>query len=428
MEERENKRMKLEINKRRSPVLPYDIIFQILLRVLPNASLLQLRRVSREFDAVITDTTFARLRPPTPKSVLIQVGRLWEKENEPIKLLLATKQQGNILLEKISIENPTKERDMPQLICACDGLLCFLSPDCLEKYKSCPSYYCILTVCSHVTEKVASRFHVYNSLTEEWITTPRLEQRPACGVCGFYRHVPTGEYRILLHAENGFHIHALGSDFWRIVSHLPTWYSQLKFERYDWCHRRPPVLMHGKLHFSCNFLSGGLGEEVKICEPGILVFCTDVEEFRFIKKPPEPNMGYPDKEALYPFETEHGLGYPTVNGDRMIAIWVLKDYEKELWVKQYTIYSEGMIGHNIHFGKSSLIFSEDGEVWACHGDTFEEKEGEKEGKVILYDQRSSTCKETFYYYPISYKARETLSCFSACYWGSLSSINAFKLK
>uniref|UniRef100_J3LVW6 F-box domain-containing protein n=1 Tax=Oryza brachyantha TaxID=4533 RepID=J3LVW6_ORYBR len=128
---------------------------------------------------------------------------------------------------------------------------------------------------------------------------------------GLYQHRPTGEYRILVVRRTmstfdniSYHVYTLGSgDMPRCIG----WW--------QWVAGCPPVLFNGSLHWFET-----LGDK-------ILVFDTTAESFRWMRA---PNI-----RCKFLFETDGTLGI--FGGAAVVDIWVLQDYEREVWSHKYRV-------------------------------------------------------------------------------------------
>ncbi|KAL6600585.1 hypothetical protein ACP70R_045385 [Stipagrostis hirtigluma subsp. patula] len=164
-------------------------------------------------------------------------------------------------------------------------------------------------------------FSVLNPVTGQKASLPVI-----CGfsLLGFYRHRPSGEYRLLLHrdmellhedlipgARHCYYVFAFGGDLPRCIG----WPAMPP------CHSTP-VLVHGCLHWNpVKKQNGGM----------IAVFDTTAESFRRMRAP----------NVLNPclFEMDGTLGMYTCNDGelRRVDIWVLQDYEREAWEFRYQV-------------------------------------------------------------------------------------------
>ncbi|KAL6594356.1 hypothetical protein ACP70R_048549 [Stipagrostis hirtigluma subsp. patula] len=151
---------------------------------------------------------------------------------------------------------------------------------------------------------------------------------------GFYRHRPTGEYRLLLYrrrklifedlipgALDSFYVFALGCDLPRCIgsSAMPP------------C-RGTPVLVRGCLHWNpVQHQNGSCGV--------MTVFDTASESFRSIQASIVPNSEHLIELETCLFEVDGMLGMfnRSDGGLHRVDIWVLQDYEREVWELKYRV-------------------------------------------------------------------------------------------
>uniref|UniRef100_A0ACD5XFQ0 Uncharacterized protein n=1 Tax=Avena sativa TaxID=4498 RepID=A0ACD5XFQ0_AVESA len=149
-------------------------------------------------------------------------------------------------------------------------------------------------------------------------------------ILGMYLHRPTGEYRLLLHrrspqrsvidfllcrGEIECYVFALGSDEPPRRIQWPDAASGLWF--------RTPALARDSLHW---FPEQDQGESRPV-----IVFDTTAESFRQMRAPVVPTKSYI-------FEMDGTLGIYSCNNDmKAVYIWVLQNYEGEVWECKYQI-------------------------------------------------------------------------------------------
>uniref|UniRef100_A0A0E0DB42 F-box domain-containing protein n=1 Tax=Oryza meridionalis TaxID=40149 RepID=A0A0E0DB42_9ORYZ len=138
---------------------------------------------------------------------------------------------------------------------------------------------------------------------------------------GLYRHHPIGEYRLLLYriescllrsGSNACYVYTLGS------GDLPRCIGWPEAEA-----NGASVLLHGSLHW------------YKRTEDRILAFNTTAESFRWMRSP----FGKAVWRAFHGlFEINCMLGmYCCDDGATDVDIWVLEDYEREVWSLKYRV-------------------------------------------------------------------------------------------
>uniref|UniRef100_A0ACD5XGJ2 Uncharacterized protein n=1 Tax=Avena sativa TaxID=4498 RepID=A0ACD5XGJ2_AVESA len=171
-------------------------------------------------------------------------------------------------------------------------------------------------------------FFVCNPATHEHALLGRARD---LDIMGMYPHRPTGEYRLLLHrrtqrrwmaadllpeGEIGCYIFTLGSDQPPRYIGWPEIYPS---------YFNPLVLVRDNLHWDPSLFQD---------EGKPIVFDTQAEMFREMRAPITPSNSYI-------FETHGTLGiYNRVKRDgktEIVDIWVLQDYECEVWDFKYRI-------------------------------------------------------------------------------------------
>ncbi|KAF7039908.1 hypothetical protein CFC21_049851 [Triticum aestivum] len=180
------------------------------------------------------------------------------------------------------------------------------------------------------------RLAVYNPATREHASLGRLPSD--FRILGMYPHRPTGEYRLLLtnlrgpEGQIGCHVLTLGSD-------QPPRYI-------GWLEMVKPLLFEISALFR-----DSLHWFLQKYRKHVLVFDTTTESFRHMRAPLV--LGDSDPGL---FEMDGTLGINCHN-DAMgiITIWVLQDYESEVWDIKYRI--------KLPVGEIREKFGDDGESW-----------------------------------------------------------------
>ncbi|KAF7097735.1 hypothetical protein CFC21_099525 [Triticum aestivum] len=192
-----------------------------------------------------------------------------------------------------------------KLMGACDGLLILSSG----------SYFWI---CNPATRKCAP------------LPQPRVQSSSPWGsdfyIAGFYRHQPSGEYRVLWFSyvcHRGY-VLTVGSDKPRSISRpsvssrLPRYSCQ---DAFDSCYSSQ--LNHrGNLHWLT-----GIYMETPV---GIMVFDTVTETFRWMRSPDQLGC------RLSLLEMDDKLASCS-SSNATIEIWVMQDYDAEDWALKYRI-------------------------------------------------------------------------------------------
>ncbi|XBI12414.1 hypothetical protein VPH35_139291 [Triticum aestivum] len=164
-----------------------------------------------------------------------------------------------------------------------------------------------------------SDFWICNPATRKCapLPQPRVPSPSSGGsddyVAGFYRHHPSGKYRVLWFSNGSYrgYILTVGSDKPRIISwpsvssRLPKCRGDMAFD--SCCSSQ--VNHRGSLHWLT-----GMETETSV---DIMVFDTVTETFRWMRSSGQ-------------------LGYQVTN-DASIEIWMMQDYEAEAWALKYRI-------------------------------------------------------------------------------------------
>ncbi|XBI31899.1 hypothetical protein VPH35_055418 [Triticum aestivum] len=190
---------------------------------------------------------------------------------------------------------------------SCDGLLVLST-----YYKGiCGSH---ISICNPTTRELAS------------VVGPPWD----FDTLGIYPHRPTGEYRLLLHQASrkdspkdqiGCFVLPLGPD----QSPRYIGWPETKAELLD-----EPVHVRDGLHWYPNPVYHRRGSTQRESKP-IIVFDTIAESFRQMHSPIVPTQGYI-------FEKGGMLGIYCHDDDKnTVGIWVLQNYESEVWDLKYQI-------------------------------------------------------------------------------------------
>uniref|UniRef100_A0ACD5WLU1 Uncharacterized protein n=1 Tax=Avena sativa TaxID=4498 RepID=A0ACD5WLU1_AVESA len=161
------------------------------------------------------------------------------------------------------------------------------------------------------------RVSICNPATRQIGHLPQLKGYVALGL---YRHRSTGEYRLLLRwAFNRRAMYIFALDHHQVPPRRVECPPEaLRYQLSS----SAPVMLHGNLHWAWYTVSLPRQSESK----NILVFDTTAESFR--------QMCSPDV-AIYRadlFEMDGNLGmYTWDNGMRVVRIWVMQDYENQVW-------------------------------------------------------------------------------------------------
>ncbi|KAM3310146.1 hypothetical protein ACQJBY_031061 [Aegilops geniculata] len=188
-----------------------------------------------------------------------------------------------------------------------------------------------------------SRFYICNPLIRMHAVLPQPQVGKAGNnVIGFYRHHPTGEYRVLWVSRShifSLYVLTVGSaeprhvtvriptTSRRCVGHASVEHMLLNGLNYL-PHCPPPIDHHGSLHwcpYSTNEITGDRRD--------IIVFDTKVESFRWMHGPAQP---YSNRRLFKMKETLAFWGSSTPRFTAM-DVWVMLDYDAEIWSFKYRI-------------------------------------------------------------------------------------------
>ncbi|VAI91473.1 unnamed protein product [Triticum turgidum subsp. durum] len=176
----------------------------------------------------------------------------------------------------------------------------------------------------------ASHFWICNPATRRCAPLPQPQVPSAGGsriyIAGFYRHHPSGEYRVLWfsHGHERGYILSAGSDKPRMIRR-PSVSSRLSKCRregpFDSCYSSQ-VNHRGSLHWLT-----GIDMETPM---DIMVFDTVTEKFRWMC-----SSGQLGRQVSL-WEMDDKLASCSTN-DASIEIWMMQDYEAEAWALKYRI-------------------------------------------------------------------------------------------
>ncbi|XBI13415.1 hypothetical protein VPH35_140149 [Triticum aestivum] len=183
-------------------------------------------------------------------------------------------------------------------------------------------------------------FFICNPVTRKYVILPQ-PQGQFNFVIGFYRHHPTGEYRVLWFSlshdssKSSVYVLTVGSDKpRRIIVKIPTVSSpsvenRLMNEVHFSSGFSPPVHHRGSLHWwlsGSSDITGGCADTI--------VFDTEAESFRWMRSPGQhcPNsMLFDMKGTLAFWAGSTPASFSTMD------VWVMQDYEAQIWAFKYRI-------------------------------------------------------------------------------------------
>lgn len=183
------------------------------------------------------------------------------------------------------------------------------------------------------------RFCICNPVIGEHVLLPLADGLQNHNyVVGFYRHHPTGEYRVLWvpwsPSKVSLYVLTVGSKEPRqITVTMPTVLSpseehKLLNQLRSWSYHVPPVHHCGSLHWcpygATNILGGS---------KDIIVFDTEAESFRCMRSPAQ---SYANRKLFY-MEGTLALWGSSTRIFTTMEVWVMQDYEAEIWAFKYRI-------------------------------------------------------------------------------------------
>uniref|UniRef100_A0ACD5ZCV3 Uncharacterized protein n=1 Tax=Avena sativa TaxID=4498 RepID=A0ACD5ZCV3_AVESA len=192
------------------------------------------------------------------------------------------------------------------------------------------------------------RFYIFNPVTRKHalLCQPQGEDVYTNPI-GFYRHCPTGEYRMLWVpcptnrcseplSKSHLYVVTVGADEPRRVKvRMPTVsppsveQKLLKWLRYSSLDYMPPAHHRGCLHwcpYRASEITGGSGD--------IIVFDTEAESFRWMHSPAQLCF---DSRKLFNMKGMLAFWAGSGAGFTIMDVWVMQDYEAEIWAFQYRI-------------------------------------------------------------------------------------------
>ncbi|KAM0870879.1 hypothetical protein ACQ4PT_039732 [Festuca glaucescens] len=180
-------------------------------------------------------------------------------------------------------------------------------------------------------------FFVCNPATRQGALLP-IPYNGFLHIAGFYKHAASGEYRVLYHQlrynrveglQRKYYVLTLGSQDARNIE-LRTSSAAVGVglaRRLAGSYNRPPVLLHGSLHWPPQQSQNG----------NILVFDPAAESFRCIAPPPVALLQRKDHDTRL-FELEGTLAMFCWQQDARISdLWFLEDYEEANWVCKHRV-------------------------------------------------------------------------------------------
>ncbi|CAN6336661.1 unnamed protein product [Urochloa humidicola] len=280
-----------------------DALLEILVR-LPSESVLRCRAVCKSWRRIATADSFLAAHAARSPRELLTLTESWTLSAVPLSPGLDVADDGarhRYLCGTSLYDAGGNWMDCLRVLGSLDGLL--------------------------VLQQREGLYVVCNPTTRQWTNLPVLAPRPSRG--GFYRHGPSGEYRLLCHAEE--HGSSEWKDYYYTLSAgaaLPRRLAPAPADR-DGRWRigyETPVAHRGILYW--------LGLHPVAARTGmILAFRTDSETFRLVLPPPAGKV----YAAL--LELDGALCLVATRGGMPMDIWALQDCdcEAERWTLRHRL-------------------------------------------------------------------------------------------
>ncbi|XP_004963550.1 F-box protein At3g07870 [Setaria italica] len=286
-----------------------DALAEILVR-LPSESVLRCRAVCKSWRRIATGRSFLAAHAARSPREMITLTQSWTLSAVPLSPGLDAADDGarrRYLCDLSRYHGDGKWAGWSTLVASLDGLL--------------------------VLQQRPGLYVVCNPTTRQWTNLPVLAPQPCAAAfqCGFYHHRPSGEYRLLCHAEEH---REPGSSDWKDYyytlsagSTLPRRLARAPADRpYKTDFYELPVAHRGTLYWLC------LHPERRRTGK-MLAFHTDSETFRLVSRPP---TGYaPPVSAL--LELDGALCAVANRNWMLLDVWVLQDYEAGRWTLRHRV-------------------------------------------------------------------------------------------
>ncbi|CAM0879992.1 unnamed protein product [Alopecurus aequalis] len=192
------------------------------------------------------------------------------------------------------------------------------------------------------------KFRICNPTTRRSAPVPCLTAAGLIGIAALYLHRSSGEYRVLYRKEAAYYILQVRSGrsprCIGVPSDIvPAWHGRATSKL------APPVVFRDCLHWYLNSYSG------------ILVFDTVVESFRLMRHAAAATNLC---TRLCDMEGSIGFSCNGIRGRTIAKIWVLEDYEREVWSFKYHVQlpADVKIFRYIDYDTQHLVLSHKGDV------------------------------------------------------------------
>ncbi|VAI34545.1 unnamed protein product [Triticum turgidum subsp. durum] len=293
---------------------------------------------------ILVEEIFIRL-PPRDIVRCRAVRKLWQSATSTDKFMLDHHRRQPFLPILSHVVEPQKTSLV--LSFDADAVQRRLCPVIRTLYSGILEATCDgLLIVSHGA--TAHEFFICNPVTRRCapLRTPQNLLNYYYQIVGFYRHKPSGQYRVLwvsCPTNNTNHrtfycVIAVGSDYTRQIgqgcirqptSSSPSLELALR-ERLPGSSGYPPIDHRGSLHWTI--------VRYDRCDAGyIMVFKTADETFRLMCCPAQ----LPSQQLL--LEIDGTLALCGISSDRVtVDVWVVQDYDAEAWSFKHRIYLSGM--------------------------------------------------------------------------------------
>ncbi|KAF3612918.1 hypothetical protein FXO37_36599 [Capsicum annuum] len=180
-----------------TPVLPFDIIFSILIKV-NTTSLIRFKSVSKSWNAMISDITFTKTHYDRSKEIGCEKIVLQKSTGEFEFLYLNN--VNEVIIDKP--EFPLKEFIGAQILCSYDGLVLLKKPKAYKKFVlwNPPSGHHHILECPYM----------------------KPQQYTFCCAYGMCSDSITGDYKIILIYNLFYFVYSTSKNIWTKKTTLPT--------------------------------------------------------------------------------------------------------------------------------------------------------------------------------------------------------------
>ncbi|CAL4895119.1 unnamed protein product [Urochloa decumbens] len=288
-----------------------DALVEILVR-LPSESVLRCGAVCKSWRRIATAGSFLAAHAARSPREMITLAESWTLSAVPLSPGLDAADDGarrRYLCDPSQYDANGDWVDCSRVLASLDGLL--------------------------VLQQRPGLYVVCNPTTRQWTNLPVLAPRPcaAASPCGFYRHGPSGEYRLLCHAEEHrepgssewkdyYYTLSAGAALPRRLAPAPAGHPGRRQIGYE-----TPVAHRGTLYW--------LGTHPVATRTGMMLsFRTDSETFRLVSLPPAGNVS-----AAALLELDGALCCVATRGGTPLDIWALQDCDcvAERWTLRHRV-------------------------------------------------------------------------------------------